>query len=105
MEISINVYPGKADRSALGQNAAGRKAGPHGGNRIGDQVRNGAAVVGPIVMFWGSSVAPGAAAGIGDGVHRLLFFASATVASFFCTASFTMIQFDTTLSCTGTSFR
>lgn len=44
-----SIYPGKADLSALGQNAAGRNAGPQGGNRIGDQVRKGAAVaVGPI---------------------------------------------------------
>ena len=39
----------------------------------------------------GSSVAPTGllATGVGDGVLRLLFFASATVANFFCTASFT----------------
>lgn len=39
-----------------------------------------------------SVVVPRVFAGIGDGLLRLLFFASATVANFFCTASFTQFN-------------
>lgn len=53
---------------------------------MGDQVRNGAAAA--LIVPVDKSVAP-VFAGIGDGVLRLLFFVSATVANFFCTASFT----------------
>lgn len=58
---------------------------------MGDQVKNGAPVA-PIAPELGSSVDP-VFAGIGDGLFRLLFLVSATVANFFCTASFTNFYF------------
>lgn len=88
----IVTNPG-SERSAAGYNAAGNSAGPHGGNKIGDQVKNGAdggmkplkcdetggSVVGSAVR---SPFMDVCRVGDGDGEHRRFLFSVATIASF-----------------------
>lgn len=71
--------PGNADRNAAGYRAAGSIAGPHGGRKIGDQVKNGA-VAGAIMAGCGSRVwwSPD----FGDGERRR-FRISATMEKWF----------------------
>lgn len=86
-----------SDRSAAGYNAAGRNAGPQGGNKIGDQVKNGAdGGIKPLKCVDTGGIGVGSVVrssfpdvrrvGDGDGEHRRFLFSVATIASFasFC---------------------
>lgn len=87
----FSTNPG-SDRKAAGYNAAGKRAGPHGGNNIGDHVKNGA--VGGIMPLKcddtggigvGSDIRSSTdvcRVGDGDGEHRRFLFSVATIASF-----------------------
>lgn len=82
-----------SDRNAAGYRAAGKRAGPHGGNKIGDHVKNGAdGGIRPLKCDEtggnddGSDIRPSAVVdrrdGDGDGEHRRFLFSVATIASF-----------------------
>lgn len=89
---NFGTNPGN-DRNAAGYKAAGNRAGPHGGNKIGDHVKNGAdGGMKPLncdVTGWTdvaadirSSVADDCRVGDGDGEHRRFLLSVATIASF-----------------------
>lgn len=70
-----NTNPGNADLNAAGYKAAGRNAGPQGGNRIGDHVRNGPVEV---IIFPNDAGDIREVFVVSDGEHRR-FLMSATI--------------------------